>query len=1623
MSGTPERRSRRGTGVSKRDAKKASRKKQLEEQDPVLQRERMLQISRQFASQCSGEVINCDRGQNGYGIIFRAVPPTPAGTCGGVYINSVAHTSPSYSQRAKLISKRVVAVNGEDARVFSGQQLQSAVAQAVPPLVLVVSYDSDILDHYISTAYLSFECTLPGGHPGGFGLQVGQKPYDENDVELGTMFMVTAKTSGTAAALATSLRVGDTLVKINNYHLEGMMLSQVVDAMNSNSEKMEIHLRRRRQVVTFLIPRGTRGFGFRLAIVKDSRTATSTASASETAKPSAGVLVSDVTPASAADIAGLYVGYEVVRINGVATQGMTAVELVRCIASAEQFIELCTQPNTALLAAFTTERATALAHDRPAPPAAWSNDPRDVCVQRDANGSLGVSMGVVAATDTTSGGLVITAVPPAGPAWRADTSIRPGARVLALNGTPTAGLAMEGVVALLNTEPSATVTFTLADGGTLLDAYTAAMRTRPRASPKASNQRTVTLARETDAQAFGVVLGPARSGAVASDADRGVFLCGTQPDTPAARTIGADLMGQQVVQINGVGCREATLATALDVLATATDSAHELRLVLEKSGTGGTTPTPTPPPSVPASQPQDSGTSGTVEGASATVVDTSSAGGAGAVVQADTARVVLHRSSTVSSFGVRFQGAQNEQDCNAFGSGIFVSGVRPGTPAATNPDMRLEWQVVRIGEHDLRAGTIQDLRAVLAAVGDTLVLELQRNDALVQRYRTVCTNAPGRRRQALRGSIYGRRPNSSHVVSCILHKQSSDTSGFGVRLNGAKNTHIGDEHGFGVFVSGVAPGSPAEAASELHIGWQIVAVNGVDTLHTTIADIALLLRDTGDTVQLSLVENPDLRRTYETLRAQARSSTHGKAVALQSVRLQKQDGSFGIKFGGPRNIADAEKYMYGVYISGVKENSPAASNTDVRVGWQIVAMNGTDTSKATFVQLKGLLAECDDILDLRLQPNEVLRTTFDAVKDNRNHMRSSIRIKAPEVVVTLEKGDNGFGINFGGARTAKHAEEVQPGIFIAGIKPNTPAHEHPDVLEGLQIVSMNGTDLEHATFVDVKAVLTAMGDHMDLRLRENPALVAAFMVDPPPNSAPPAVASDEQNNADVGAVAAAADHRSDVVDDADGESDGNTDVRAGGAAHVEVKASEEEAATANGTADGSEGHSSAPDTVALTLVLDGTTKGFGISFGGARNAKHAAAVGMDGVYILDTKSGGVGARHPDMKVGWQIVSLNGTDMTTATHQDMRDTLRAVGTEMALVLRENEPLRLAHEKWKREAKARKEQTTDQAAAHYEPATSAEEASHTATNAPGYQPTGDVPATVSLGEASASESSSDAPSAVSFGAAGESSSDSQVSMALGSAADGESSSDAADNTADAMAKLWAINKTTACVRATLEKGDSGFGLKFGGAKDKAEADVYGYGMYIASVKPGTPAESNVNVRIGWQIVSVDGQDTSNATLVEMKEVVRSLGNTMTIEQVQNTQLAASYHDKKVAEREAKEGAAVSGDDGATLSCTIAKTKDGFGLSFQGPKNDKEAAEHGYGVYISEVKEGFPAAQQANVNKGWQIVSMNGVDVRSATFKDLKAILAPLDSVGAEMTLVLRENARLRATYDTLRAARRK
>lgn len=81
-----------------------------------------------------------------------------------------------------------------------------------------------------------------------------------------------------------------------------------------------------------------------------------------------------------------------------------------------------------------------------------------------------------------------------------------------------------------------------------------------------------------------VLSGPENSSDVALGR-RGVFLCGTQPDTPAAHAITADHVGCHVIEINSVGIRDATLADVLDMLSTDLEGVLDLHLVLADNPT------------------------------------------------------------------------------------------------------------------------------------------------------------------------------------------------------------------------------------------------------------------------------------------------------------------------------------------------------------------------------------------------------------------------------------------------------------------------------------------------------------------------------------------------------------------------------------------------------------------------------------------------------------------------------------------------------------------------------------------------------------------------------------------------------------------------------------------------------------------------------------------------------------------------------------------------------------------------------------------------------------------------------------------------------------------------------
>ena len=87
------------------------------------------------------------------------------------------------------------------------------------------------------------------------------------------------------------------------------------------------------------------------------------------------------------------------------------------------------------------------------------------------------------------------------------------------------------------------------------------------------------------------------------------------------------------------------------------------------------------------------------------------------------------------------------------------------------------------------------------------------------------------------------------------------------------------------------------------------------------------------------------------------------------------------------------------------------------------------------------------------------------------------------------------------------------------------------------------------------------------------------------------------------------------------------------------------------------------------------------------------------------------------------------------------------------------------------------------------------------------------------------------------------------------------------------------TASTATVTLHKESSeGFGLKFGGARNPAEAEESGAGIFVSGTAPDSVADRCDDLRVGWQIVSLNGAPLLDATFAEMKEALQSVGNTM-------------------------------------------------------------------------------------------------------------------------------------------------
>lgn len=93
------------------------------------------------------------------------------------------------------------------------------------------------------------------------------------------------------------------------------------------------------------------------------------------------------------------------------------------------------------------------------------------------------------------------------------------------------------------------------------------------------------------------------------------------------------------------------------------------------------------------------------------------------------------------------------------------------------------------------------------------------------------------------------------------------------------------------------------------------------------------------------------------------------------------------------------------------------------------------------------------------------------------------------IVVSITKGDNGFGIKFGGPRSDAEAQQYGRGLYVAGCVPDSPADKAPELQLGMRIVAVNGHTTDDVTNIkQVRNMMTAEDTVLELTVVQDRTL-------------------------------------------------------------------------------------------------------------------------------------------------------------------------------------------------------------------------------------------------------------------------------------------------------------------------------------------------------------------------------------------------------------------------------------------------------------------------------------------------------------------------------------------------------
>uniref|UniRef100_A0A6Q2YWK7 Membrane-associated guanylate kinase, WW and PDZ domain-containing protein 2 n=1 Tax=Esox lucius TaxID=8010 RepID=A0A6Q2YWK7_ESOLU len=183
----------------------------------------------------------------------------------------------------------------------------------------------------------------------------------------------------------------------------------------------------------------------------------------------------------------------------------------------------------------------------------------------------------------------------------------------------------------------------------------------------------------------------------------------------------------------------------------------------------------------------------------------------------------------------------------------------------------------------------------------------------------------------------------------VIHRKENEGFGFVIisSLNRPENATIISESSVPHKIGRIIEGSPADRCGRLKVGDRILAVNGQSIISMPHADIVKLIKDAGLTVTLHIITEEDPHSGPSSEKQSPMTQKHSPQAQPSpdfdyfTVELEKSVKGFGFSIRGGR------EYKMDLFVLRLAEDGPAIRNGRMRVGDQIIEINGDSTRDMT----------------------------------------------------------------------------------------------------------------------------------------------------------------------------------------------------------------------------------------------------------------------------------------------------------------------------------------------------------------------------------------------------------------------------------------------------------------------------------------------------------------------------------------------------------------------------------------------------------------------------------------------------------------------------------------------------